>query len=393
MAMLRANRDQILAFRLNSHHLTRRLPPGSLLPAAAACGIQNTPPGSAALALHARVEGLVPADLDRALGQDRTLLLLWSVRGAPYLVPTRDSAVFTVGALPSDEASFRVLLQGVAKPVEATGIPAAEALERTAAAMREALDGRVLSKGELSTEVTRRVPRELALWCAGCRVHHVPESLFRAVGLLGVICFAAGQGDGAGLVRTDQWLGAPLPGADPAEARAELVLRYLHCYGPSTPCHFADWALLSPAEAGRAFALIEGELVRVDAAGTSAWLPERDLVALASPPEPTGVRLLPPHDPYLQPRDRTTLLPDRTLHRRVWQPLGNPGVVLVDGRLVATWRPRKKGRRLLITVEPFERIPPAARPEIEAEAESLAPYRGGESAEVVFADSPAESGE
>jgi hypothetical protein len=78
-----AHRDRILAFRLASHNLIRRLDARSIVKAAAACGIQETPLGSAALAFLARVEGLTPAALERAQVKERTLLTLWSVRGAP----------------------------------------------------------------------------------------------------------------------------------------------------------------------------------------------------------------------------------------------------------------------------------------------------------------------
>ncbi len=87
------------------------VPAGALRDAASACS-QNTPPGSAALALHARVAGLTPADLDRALAVDNTLVRLWSVRGAPYIVPTRDAAPFSVGLLPDDEESMRAFVNG-----------------------------------------------------------------------------------------------------------------------------------------------------------------------------------------------------------------------------------------------------------------------------------------
>lgn len=79
--MLSVERDQVLAFRLHSHHLDSRLPVRRLTAAAGACGVQNTPSGSAALALRARVDGLGAADLERAFA-DRALLLVWSVRGA-----------------------------------------------------------------------------------------------------------------------------------------------------------------------------------------------------------------------------------------------------------------------------------------------------------------------
>ena len=49
-----ATNDEIIAFRLRAHHLDERLSHNSLLDAAGACGIQNSPPGSALTALHAR---------------------------------------------------------------------------------------------------------------------------------------------------------------------------------------------------------------------------------------------------------------------------------------------------------------------------------------------------
>ena len=112
-----------------------------------------------------------------------------------------------------------------------------------------------------------------------------------------------------------------------------------------------------------------------------------DSARLAAPPAARGVRLLPPSDPYLALRDRNTLLPDRALQRRVWRPIGSPGVVLLDGRVAGTWRPRKQGRRLTLTVEPFERLAPPAREAIQAEAERAAPHRGATTAEVHVAGS------
>jgi len=141
-ARFRATREQVLAFRLASNRLARRLPPGSLLAAAAACGIQETPHGTAPLALAARVEGLTPHEVERALAGNRTLLAVWAMRGAPHLVPAGDAEVFTAGALPADEVSFAAFLGGWAAPVVAAGVPAATLAERLAAADRHlALDG------------------------------------------------------------------------------------------------------------------------------------------------------------------------------------------------------------------------------------------------------------
>jgi hypothetical protein len=386
----RVAREQVLAFRLASHHLARRLPPGSLLPAAAACGVQDTPHATAAFALAARVDGLTPPEVDGALARDRTLLAVWAMRGAPHLVPTADAWVFTAGALPGDEDSFAVFLGGWAGPVADAGMSATELAGRLAAAARAVLDGRQLVVDDLRTELWQRLPELGGVRRPSHARADMPEPLFRTVGLTGAACIAAGHGDRAELVRTDQWLGrrparrngkAPAA-AGPDRARAELARRYLHCHGPSTPGAFAEWTQRSPADARAAFALVEGELVEVDTDGGRAFMLAADAGALADPPPADGVRLLPTQDPFLQQRDRATLLPDPALRRRLWRPVGGPGLLLLDGHPAATWRSQVRRGRLRVTVEPFGSLPAAARAAAEAEAQRLAPFRGATTAEL-----------
>jgi hypothetical protein len=81
--MLSVETDQALAFRLAGHHLHAHTDP---LTAVAACGPQEFPPGWAAVALHARSEG-EPAREE--------VVVVNAMRGAPYLVPRADVAIFT----------------------------------------------------------------------------------------------------------------------------------------------------------------------------------------------------------------------------------------------------------------------------------------------------------
>ena len=373
--MLTVDRDRILAFRVQSHHLGARLPAGRLAEAAGACGVQDTPAGSARAALHARVE-LTAARLDRAFA-DRTLVLVWSVRGAPFVVPAADLGVFTVGALPADEESFRTFLAGAGAEVDRWDRAPAAVLDQVVAAMTGALGDGVLAKGPLSTAVTAALP-EVAAWCGSCRVRHLPEGLFRGPGLRGAVVLTAGADDGA-LTRTERWLGRPVPEVDADTARAELARRYLHCYGPATPTHFAEWTQRSRADARRAFDLLGDELVEVRAEGRRAVLLAADEAALTAPPAAAGVRLLPPGDPYVQQRDRAVLLPDRAQRSAVWRPVGGPGVVLIDGRVVGTWRARKRSTTLAVTVTPFGSLPDS---DLDAEATGLARLRGCASADL-----------
>src|SRR5690606_35435643 len=133
---------------------------------------------------------------------------------------------------------------------------------------------------------------------------------FSIVALQGLFCIAP-QGEGATrFARTDQWLGHPLPPVDREDAAVELVRLYLHCYGPSTAAHFAQWAGIAPPQARRAWDRLQDELEGVSPDRRRAWLLAEDMARLTDPPAPEGVRLLPPYDPYLQLRDRGTLFPD-----------------------------------------------------------------------------------
>lgn len=63
----RVRTSDVMGFRLHAHHLTNRQPVDELHAVAGACGIQNSPPGSGLLALHARVEDVTQDRIDRLL--------------------------------------------------------------------------------------------------------------------------------------------------------------------------------------------------------------------------------------------------------------------------------------------------------------------------------------
>jgi len=237
-----SDHEQVLAFRLDSHSLARRMPSDSLLEVAAACGLQNTPPGSAMLALHARLSNLVLDDVDRALSHHKTLLQVLSLRAAPYIVPTHDAEIFTLGVLPDDEASRRFFVFGAARALDQIGISATELVQYTAAALPDVLDNRELTKDNLGIELAQRLEKQLT--SQQLQSWHMPswyapdqrlgESVVRfalsIVALQGLFCLAPRRGNSATYIRTDQWLGTPPSNVRRDDPRAELVRRYLHCY-------------------------------------------------------------------------------------------------------------------------------------------------------------------
>jgi hypothetical protein len=58
----------------------------------------------------------------------------------------------------------------------------------------------------------------------------------------------------------------------------------------------------------------------------------------------------------------------------------------VDGQIVGLWRPQKRDKRLVVTVEPFQGLSGPTREEVAAEAAALAVFRRCSEAETVFTE-------
>lgn len=386
---MRISPAQALAFRLAAHGLGERAAsPDGAWAGLSTWAVQDSPPGSAALALHARADTLEAGWLDGALHDERSAVALYNPRTATAILPAGEVAVFTRGLLPPDEAALRFVLGRAVSP-EGEGTPADEAVRLTVAAIEQALDGRTLSRDELHQALRDALPGDLLPWCEGCGSHHARRGLLVAAGLHGRLCIAGRAGRQPAFARTDQWLGGADGGAVEADAAAaEVVRRYLRAYGPSTRQHFAQWAGISPAHAKRSWELIGDELITVEIAGhdgassTAAHALAAAADRLDDPPAAGGVRLLSPGDPLLLARDRELLIPDPALRRRVWRAINGPGVVLADGAPVALWRGRKSGRRLDVELEPLGRLTRRQLAAIETEAQGAAPHRGCSTAAV-----------
>ncbi|WP_115329962.1 winged helix DNA-binding domain-containing protein [Tsukamurella paurometabola] len=392
--MPKLSNDQIIGFRLRTHGLAERLAEREFSRAAGRCGIQDSPPGSALLALHARVRGVAVDTLDEAL-ESRELLRTWCMRGAPFLVPTAEAAVFTTGVLPPTEDAARHLIQGVGPALDGLGLTLDEAVDLTARHTAAVLSGRRLAIAQLGVEVAAAIAPELGAdqrerWeaegphAAGQPLGEaVVHFCVRVLALRGQVCFAPRDGNTAPFALTDDWLPAPIPARTPEDARAGLFRRFLRCYGPTTRADFAAWIGVRAADVDPWWDTLADQLERVDTEGARAWAHADDLTELRETSLPTGVRLLPPRDPYTQARDRAVILAPEH-HRAVWKPVGEPGTVLLDGRIVGLWRPRKRSDHLTLTVTPFTPLSASDRASVSVEAEAVGALRGATSTVVAF---------
>lgn len=243
----------------------------------------------------------------------------------------------------------------------------AEALEEVAGATADALaDGRALDKNELHASLRERVRGDLIPWCAGCKSHHVAPMLWRYGGVKA----------GVRLDSRRRYLLAAMPPQTPTGG--EVVRRFLRFYGPATTADLASWAGVATPHARRLWAEVAGELTEVAVGkGSEAWLLSDDLDDLQSPPMAEGIRLIPPGDPYLQKPNRALLVPEATLRKRLFRPVGSPGVILRDGRLAGLWRVRSHRDNAEITVEKLGRL---AGTDLQDEAHTVALLRGASEA-------------
>ncbi|MFJ5693934.1 winged helix DNA-binding domain-containing protein [Arthrobacter sp. NPDC093125] len=388
------SKGDVIAFRLQAHHLSERLGENGLLDAAGQCGIQNSPPGSALLALHARVRNVSQEQVGDAVAEEKSLLQAWCMRGSPYYFPTADAPVFTTGVLPPTEEAMRHFIPGVEQSVDRLGMSLAETVELAGAGIGAVLSGHQLAISELGAVIASRIApklpkRQRTIWeeegpyAPGQPLGEgVVHFCIRILSLQRVVCFAPRAENKSPFVLVGEWLGHSIPDVDPEVARAELLRRYLRSYGPSTRGNFAAWAGIHAGDTASWWNPVEDELTQVDFGGKS-WILTEDLDVLRSAPMPRGVRLLPPHDPYTQGRDRETIV-DKKYHREVWKTVGERGAVLAGGNIAGIWLPRKSGRKLTITVKPFGSLRERDKEALQNEAEQVALLRGASSVNVEF---------
>jgi uncharacterized protein YcaQ len=361
---------QALTWRMRRHHLIDRAAPAEMLDVAGRIGgLHAQVMSSAELTLHARVEGLEREAVAEALWEERSLVKLWAMRGTLHLLPAADLDTW-LGALATYD---HYLKPAWLRSFEITE----EQLERLIEAIGEALDGELRTREELGAEVARvtRSP-ELEEKVQGSWGPYLKPASFR-----GRLCFGPSDGQRVRFTRPDSWLGRELDLQDPDEARREVTRRHLGAFGPAAREDLARWWGVQPAQGGRMLEALGEEIAAVDVEGTAGWmLREHAQETAAEEPPDRLVRLLPGFDMWVigAARDAAALL-DPAEKKRVYRNQGwiSP-VLLVNGRMDGVWKHERKGKRLMVTVEPFGKLPKWARTGVEAEAERLAGFLGGE---------------
>jgi Winged helix DNA-binding domain len=319
--------------------------------------VQGQDPRGARLAIRARSGGLTAADVDRALTQDRSLLITWLNRGTLHLVTAEDYWWLRLLTTPPMEAA-------ITRRLRQEGVSPGEADKAV-----DLIDAALAAEGALSRAQLGDVISQAGIRTQGQALVHV---LARA-SVRGLIVRGPVIGRQHAFVRIGDWLGpAPArfrPGRfDRDAALAELARRFLAGHAPAGERDLSKWAGLPLRDARSGLAAIGGELAeRPDglAALRSSRPRERPVPALPPP------RLLGSYDPLLHGwSDRKPVLGAATgivTVNGLFRPFA-----LVDGRAAGLWS--LAGGK--VEISEFAPLPEPAAAALQAEARDVLRFLG-----------------
>ncbi|HEX5851837.1 MAG TPA: winged helix DNA-binding domain-containing protein [Solirubrobacteraceae bacterium] len=311
--------------------------------------VQGQDPRGARLAIRARTTDMLAADVDRALSEDRSLLITWVNRGTLHLLASEDYPWLHALTAPP-------LLTGNARRLAQEDVTPAAA-ERGVAAIERAL----VEEGPLS-----RLQLRERIAAAGVRtegqalVHLLMLASLRGLVVRGPMI---GKQHAYALVR--DWLGEPAP-VDRERALAELARRYLSGHGPADARDLARWVGLPLRDARAGLAAIASELHERD-----DGLVELSAVHAPAAPLPSP-RLLGPYEPVLLGwRSRAALLGAHEQRLVTDNGIFRP-FAMVKGRAVAVWK-LSAGE---VVLEPFARLTRTEETALRSDAVDVVRYLG-----------------
>ncbi|MGH9900439.1 MAG: winged helix DNA-binding domain-containing protein [Pyrinomonadaceae bacterium] len=305
-------------------------------------------------AVGLRTRGAVETEVERALA-DRTIIRTWPMRGTLHFVAAADVRWMLELLTPRVVAGSRRRHQQLG-------------LDEATFARGKKLFARALRGGR---QMTRGALYELLeaahISPAGGRGLHILSRLAQD----GLICFGTREGRQQTFALLDEWAPAAKT-LERDEALAELAARYFEGHGPATPQDFAWWSGLTAADAGAGLEMVKAQFIREVIDGQTYWLPA------PTPPvkdrSPTAY-LLPVYDEYtVAYKDRGAVLDPRHA-KEAGNGIFSPTIV-VDGRIVGTWKRTLRKDTLVITPSPFAKLDEAETRALATAAERYGRFLG-----------------
>jgi hypothetical protein len=363
-AALETTWDRVRAFRLRRQLLDPVGDDDAVAVVRRLAGVQAQVPSAAELAVGVRQAEPDAGAVEAALA-DGALVRTWAMRGTLHL-------------LAAEEAGAHLALMAAGRSwekgswVKAFGLRPEEMVELTAA-VAEALDGRTLTRDELTTDLGERLGRP----DLEAELRSGWGAVLKPIAWQGVLCHGPPAGSRVTFGRPDQllpgWTGLP----EPEDAARTVLPAYLRAYGPAPLGRFDAWLTRGTSRKGLLRSWREAvadDLVTVDVEGESADLLAEDLDELAATDPSTAVRLLPGFDQaVLGPGTAATEVLAAEHRGEVSRAAGwiSP-VVLVGGRVVGVWEDGDDGD---VDVRPFAGEPTPSKTALAEAITRLAEVR------------------
>jgi Winged helix DNA-binding domain len=356
--------DELLRRRLTSQLLAGPVPRGPEAVVSVTdrlLAIQAQDPRGARLAIRARSRGATAADVDRALSDDRSVLITWLCRGTLHLVRAEDYPLLQALTTPQlvTSSDRRLAQEGLSGAGVRRGIVVIE---------RALADDGPLGIGSLRERV-----RAAGVATDGQAMIHL---LFRA-SLEGRIVRGPVAGAEQRYALVADWLqSAPAEvtriAADRDRALRELALRYLAGHGPANGRDLAKWAGVTLRDARAGLAALAGRLRERD--GGLVELRGRPRIA-----EPSGPRLLGAFEPVLMGWcSRAPVLGEREADIvtggifRAFAFAFAPDAERPAGRPLATWKFSREG----VELSPFDRLDERHHEALRRDGQALVRFLG-----------------
>jgi Winged helix DNA-binding domain len=313
---------------------------------------------SGAWTIGLRLPSATMATIEQAIAA-RTIVRTWLLRGTLHMVAAADLKWMLTLLAPTVLARNATFYRQLG--LDATLV------SKGYAAITEALQGgTLLTRQELLA----------ALAQAGLVIEGMPASnLLNRAALDGLICLGTMRGKQPTFALLDEWVPHTIHYARD-EALAALALRYFTSHGPATLRDFAWWTGLLMEDARAGFEAVKLHLVEETVAGKSLW---RAPTAAHTRLDTSRTDLLPGFDEFvLGYADRSDILTPEQEKMITGVNAIFAYTMVLDGRVVGTWKRTVRRHTVEITFAPFAPLPADTLQAFIATAQRYAEFLGVE---------------
>ena len=358
-------------FYLMRHHLLTKVGKDKLERVISdICGLHSQLAMTPAFSLWNRIKSFKKSFLEEALYIKKSLVRVWCIRGTLHIIPSAELPIY-------HHAAKRMWFEHHGRYMRGPDWPHLDIRKDTIyPKILEALKGGPLTRTELNTKISAVLDPSLQRY----------ERLFSAWGgilkemcYLGLIAYAEPDRK-TRFARLDQWLpNISLEQITEKKAHTELLIKYLHGYGPASVQDFAYWSGITISESREVFTEIKQTLkeIKVKSVKNQLWLLKDDFNTLDEMDirERSLAHLLPKFDPLLLGhKDKSRILESEHL-KQVFRPAGDvAAAVLVGGYIKGTWNYKKTKNKLTLNVSPFGKLEKDELEKVRIEAEALGEF-------------------